>query len=116
VELFDRLAPAVAVDEVVPLRDQIPERAAVVAERDAALHAPCALFLEHRQLDRAHELAVAADPLAWSALGPLDPLVLEDAAELAHQAASSDSVVRKPLPVEVGLSPFGSISRSSSAR
>ena len=109
VELLDRLAPAVAVDEVVPLRDQVPERAAVVAERDTALHAARALLLQHRQLDRAHELAEVADPLARIALRLLDPLVLEEAAELAHQAASSDSVVRNPLPVEVGLSPFGSI-------
>ena len=87
-----------------------------MAEGDAALHAARALLLEHRQVDRAHELAEVADALARIALGLLDPPVLEEAAELAHQAASSDSVVRKPLPVEVGLSPFGSTSPSASAR
>ena len=88
-----------------------------MAERDAALHAAGALLLEHRQLDRAHELAVVADPLARVALGLLDAPELEEAAELAHgYAASSDSVVRKPLPVEVGLSPFGSAPGSPSAR
>ena len=116
VELLDRLAPAVAVDEVVPLRDQVAERAAVVAERHPALHAARALLLQHRQLDRAHELAVVADPLARVALGLLDPPVLEEAAELAHHAASSDSVVTNPLPVDTGWSPFGSTSSSASAR
>ena len=33
------VAPVVAVDEVVPVGDQVAERAAVVAERDAAVHA-----------------------------------------------------------------------------
>src|SRR5262249_19610181 len=39
VQLDDRVVEAVAVDEVVPVRDQVAERAAVVAERHAALHA-----------------------------------------------------------------------------
>ena len=32
--------PLVAVDQVVPVGDQVAERAALVAERDAAVHAP----------------------------------------------------------------------------
>ena len=43
VQPLDRLAPPVPVDEVVPVRDQVAERAAVVAERDAAVHAPAGL-------------------------------------------------------------------------
>ena len=39
VQPLDRVAPVVAVDEVVPVGDQVAERAAVVAERDAAVHA-----------------------------------------------------------------------------
>src|SRR4029078_10576745 len=53
VQLLDRLGPAVAVDEVVPVGDQVPERAAVVAERDAALHATRAL---RAKLDRPQRL------------------------------------------------------------
>src|SRR5260221_9644899 len=34
VELLDRLLPAVTVDQVVPVRDQVVDRAAVVAERN----------------------------------------------------------------------------------
>ena len=39
VQAFDGGLPVVAVDEVVPVRDEVAERAAVVAERDAAVHA-----------------------------------------------------------------------------
>ena len=39
VEAPRRLVDAAPVHEVVPLRDEVPERAALVAERDAAVHA-----------------------------------------------------------------------------
>ena len=39
VEAPRRLVHAAPVDEVVPLGDEVPERAALVAERDAAVHA-----------------------------------------------------------------------------
>ena len=38
--------PAAAVDEVVPVGDDVPERAALVAERDAAVHAARRLRLQ----------------------------------------------------------------------
>jgi hypothetical protein len=40
------VAPPVLVDQVVPLRDDVAERAAVVAEGDAAVHAARALVAE----------------------------------------------------------------------
>ncbi len=43
VEAVDGLAPVVPVDEVVPVGDEVAERAAVVAERDAAVHAAARL-------------------------------------------------------------------------
>ena len=43
VQTFARRLPLVAVHEVVPLGDQVPERTTRVAERDAAVHAPRAL-------------------------------------------------------------------------
>jgi len=39
VQPLDGITPVVAVDEVVPVGDEVAERAAVVAERDAAVHA-----------------------------------------------------------------------------
>jgi len=43
VEAFDGLAPMITVDKVVPIRNEIAERAAVVTERDAAVHASTGL-------------------------------------------------------------------------
>ena len=45
VQALDGRAALVAPGEVVPLRDQVAERAAVVAERDAAVHAAAGLAL-----------------------------------------------------------------------
>jgi hypothetical protein len=42
----DGVVPQVPVHEVVPVRDEVAERAALVAERDAAVHAPAGLGLE----------------------------------------------------------------------
>ena len=85
VQLVDRRAPAVAVDQVVPVRDQVAERAAVVAERNAAFHTARALLLELRDRQRVHELAVVLLALERIALGVVDPLDAEEGADLAHQ-------------------------------
>ncbi len=104
VQLLARLGPAVAVDEVVPVGDQVAERAAVVAERHAALHAARRLLAQLHERQRADELAHVADPLARRALGRLDPVRRQEGADLAHQAASSDSRVTKPAPpAETGM-------------
>src|SRR4029078_13456246 len=47
VQPVDRLAPAAAVHEVVPVGDDVPERTALVTEGDAAIHAARALALQH---------------------------------------------------------------------
>ena len=46
VEALDRLVPAALPGQVVPLRDEVAEGTAVVAERDTAVHAPARLALE----------------------------------------------------------------------
>ncbi len=49
VEALGGLLPVVAVDQVVPLRDQVAQRAALVAEGDAAVHAAPGLAGDHRE-------------------------------------------------------------------
>ena len=49
VQPLDRAVPVVAPDQVVPLRDEVAERAALVAERDAAVHAAAGLRADDRQ-------------------------------------------------------------------
>ena len=107
VELVDRLAEPVAIHEVVPVGNEIPERAAVMAERHAALHAARALVPELDERKRAHELAVVADALARNTLGRIRAVELLEASDLAHYAASSDSDsrVKRPWPpAETGWS------------
>ena len=101
VKLLDRGLPAAAEDRVVPVRDQVVHRAAVVAERHAALHAAGALLGQLRVGERVHELVVVEHPLRGHALRVLDPAQLEERAELAHQTALplSTSAVTKPSPV-----------------
>ena len=71
VQPVDGVAPVVAVDEVVPVGDQVAERAAVVAERDAAVHAAPGLGLDVPRPGRARRPpsspAAAPAPAAASA-------------------------------------------------
>ena len=46
VQPIDGVVPVLAIDEVVPVGDQVAERAAVVAERDPAVHAASGLQLQ----------------------------------------------------------------------
>ena len=46
VQPLDRRLPAIAVDQIVPVGNQIAQRASLMAERDAAVHAPRALLLQ----------------------------------------------------------------------
>jgi hypothetical protein len=104
VQLIDRLAPAVAVDEIVPVRDQVPSGTAVVAERHPAFHAAGALVPQLEQREGAHELAHVVHALLRIALEWLRARDLEEGTELTHQRASSSvSAVKKPPPpVETG--------------
>src|SRR5215468_1212446 len=45
-QAVDGVLPAAAVYEIVPVRNDIPERAPLVTERDAAIHAACRLLLQ----------------------------------------------------------------------
>ncbi len=60
VEALNGPGPLIAVDEVVPLGDQIPEWAAVVAERNTAVHATRALVLGVFGAERFVDLAPVA--------------------------------------------------------
>src|SRR5919109_1127795 len=84
VELRKRVAPAIAIDEVVPVRDQVAERAALVAERDAAVHAASALVAQPAVVGQREVLPIVAHALAGIALLEADPLQAEERAELAH--------------------------------
>jgi len=52
----------VAIDEVVPFGDEVPERAPGVAERDAAVHAPRGLLARLVGREVFVDLVPVADP------------------------------------------------------
>ena len=91
VQLCDRVLEAVAVDEVVPVGNQVPQGAAVVAERHPAVHAASALLAQLLDGPREQELAVVVHAFERVALGNAPALDLKEAAELAHQAGSSSA-------------------------
>ncbi len=78
------VGPVVAVDEVVPLGDQVPEWAAVVAERDAAVHAARALFLHRLFGKRLVDLAPVAQAHGNGAAPRQRTAVLHEAGRLTH--------------------------------
>src|SRR5215212_6533562 len=84
VELHERVAPTVPVDEVVPVRDQVAERAALVTEGDPAVHAAGALVAQGAVVGQLEVLAVVVHALFGIALLEADPLEAEECAELAH--------------------------------
>src|SRR5919206_233798 len=87
VQLGDRRAPLVAVDEIVPVRDQVAERAALVAERHAAVHAPRAL-LARRVLGQALvDLLEVGDARAGVALRRGRAGDAQETTELAHRSS-----------------------------
>ncbi len=69
VQLFARVLPVTAADEVVPVGDQVAERTRRVAEGHAAVHAPSALEAQLVVGQDAEDLAVVAHPLGGIALG-----------------------------------------------
>src|SRR5207249_533987 len=92
----DRLPPAAPVHEVVPVGDDVAERAALVAEGDAAIHATRALAPQHLVGCALLELAPVLEALGDGLLVNLLALVLEEAGYLTHAPCPSRS--RRGVP------------------
>ena len=84
VEIVERGAPVVLVDEVVPVRDLVVHRAAVVTVWDAAVHAARRLALERGVIMRDDELAVVLQTLLRGVVGAILAIDFEEAGCLAH--------------------------------
>ena len=65
----DRLAPLAAIHQVVPVGNDVPQRAAGVAERNAAVHAARALRLQFFGGQDLQELVVVLESLGDRLLG-----------------------------------------------
>ncbi len=107
VQPVDRVAPVVAVDEVVPVRDQVAERAAVVAERDAAVHAAPGLQLEHvlGELRRRPRSSRGRAPRSVDASG-VCAIHLHEPGGLTHPARLHHAVESRRVVEALGLRQF----------
>ena len=85
-QLVDRVAPLAAIHEVVPVGDQVAQRAALVTERDAAVHAARPLAAQLGLGLQGEVRVVVAHAATRVALVEADPVNLEECAELAHGA------------------------------
>jgi hypothetical protein len=85
---IERFAPVAAIDQVVPVRDDVVHRAAVVAERNAAVHAARALGLGGLVAQGMDEFAVVFTRVATGSIDFGLTLELEESCHLAHYAAS----------------------------
>jgi hypothetical protein len=114
VQLCDRIGEAIAVDEVVPVGDQVAERTAVVAERDAAVHAAGALLAQLGDGTRKQELLEVVRALQRIALRDSVSLDLQKAAELAHQAPVPPTASSgRSRPSELRCAPFSAADSAS---
>ena len=98
VQPLDGLAPVVAVDEVVPVGDEVAERAAVVAERDAAVHAPAGLVLQVVLGEVLVDLLPVLDAHRHRPAGRELAVVLEEALDVSHVSSPFLSVSLQPRP------------------
>ena len=96
------LGPASPPDQVVPLRDEVAQRAPGVAERDAAVHAPAGLGAHDRLvLADVHVLEVH-DAHRHRTRGALDALpVLQESARISHGSPPAVGPRRPPRPGRV---------------
>jgi hypothetical protein len=77
--------PLVAPGEVVPLRDEVAERAAVVAERDAAVHAASGLAVQLVGVLRLVDLVPVHDAYVdGTSRGEFTPGRREEAFRVSH--------------------------------
>src|SRR5262249_13817909 len=86
VQALDRLAPPAAVHEVVPAGEDVPERAALVAEGEAAIHAARALRAQPLFRRLFLELPPVLEARRDRLLVNLFALELDEARDLAHGA------------------------------
>ncbi|MNQ59209.1 hypothetical protein D3C85_734410 [compost metagenome] len=84
VQHVQRAAPVLLVHQVIPVRDDVVDRAAVVAERDAAVHAARRLLLGLVVGQVQHEFAPVLQPLLRGLGGLLQTLKFHKAGNLSH--------------------------------
>ena len=107
VQRADRLAPVVAVHQIVPIRNHVVQRTAVVAKRHAAIHATRALGLNFLVGKILVNLEPVVDTFGDRAALRKLARVFEEARDFTHaRPLASRQVVRCAPPVVGGTSEF----------
>src|SRR5208282_903422 len=83
-QIARRLLPVAAVDEVVPVRNLVVDRAAVVTIRDAAVHAARRLIAGRLFAQRKNELPIMANSVRGRGVAPVRPIDFQKTRHLAH--------------------------------
>ena len=78
------LVPLLAIHEVVEVGDDVPQRAAGMAEGDSAVHAAGTLLREFLLREDREELVVVLEPVGDRRVAAHLPLVLHESAWLTH--------------------------------
>src|SRR5690606_12782558 len=89
-QVVDRPAPLTAVHQVVPVRDDVVDRTAGLAERNAAIHAARALLRGLGALEPRDELAVVAHARGDGFAGLGEASELEKTGDLSHSDQTLD--------------------------
>src|SRR5262249_11570171 len=84
VQPIDRLAPVVAIHQVVPVGNDVSQWTAGVAERDAAVHAAGALLLERLDGQYLQKLVVVLQAISHRLFANLLAIVLHESAPITH--------------------------------
>ena len=84
VQTINRRLPAIAVDEIVPVGNQISKRAPLVTKRDAAVHAAGRLPLEYRLRIGEIDFVPVVDALRYGPHRVFLAVNLEESGDLAH--------------------------------
>ena len=106
VQVLERLQPVALVDEVVPVRDLVVHRAAVVTVGDAAIHAARRLVAGALVAQRDDELVVVASAARRPVVVAVAAVDLEEASDLAHDVLLLRRHLRSRLFLfELGESP-----------
>jgi hypothetical protein len=84
VQHVERLAPAIVVDQVVPLGNDVVDRAAVVAKRNAAIHAACRLVARGLVFQRDDEFVVVFEAIGNRDVVAVASADLDESCSLTH--------------------------------
>src|SRR5690606_16243571 len=88
VQDLDRALPVAPIDQVVPVRDDVVDRTAGLAERDAAIHAAGALQGRVGIGQPQDELAIVLDALLRGFAGFGESFVLDESGDFSHRSRS----------------------------